>query len=179
MRRYFTRPRGKTRMTDTSQFATAQNPINNDDFIKVAIQLLKAARVSIHFSTFKLEIAGPGIPKRIRPLFEEFKAAAERGVKVLGLVNWRPGRAGVPRTNDYNAHALVAAGAQIRYLKSGRCIHAKIIVIDGRAALIGSHNLSVRSLQSNFEVSLLVENAATAAALAAIIEHYFNDAKAF
>ncbi len=76
-----------------------------DDKMKAAlIHAFTTARKSIKISTFKLELFGKNIPKPVREIAEALTAALTSGVKVEMIVNWKPSRAGVPRTNDYCAN---------------------------------------------------------------------------
>jgi cardiolipin synthase len=53
--------------------------------------------------------------------------------------------------------SLHAAGAKV-LLHGPGVLHAKITLIDGRAALVGSANLDRRSLFLNYEVGALIED---------------------
>jgi phosphatidylserine/phosphatidylglycerophosphate/cardiolipin synthase-like enzyme len=73
-------------------------------------------------------------------------------------MNWDDKFKGVAKTNAAVANAFRAAGVDVRYLPNGRCSHAKILIIDGRQMMIGSHNWSVQSFTRNFEVSVLTDD---------------------
>lgn len=47
----------------------------------------------------------------------------------------------------------------------GAALHAKVLVVDGRRALIGSANLTNRALTANLEAGVLIEDPDVAAAL--------------
>ena len=47
----------------------------------------------------------------------------------------------------------------------GAVLHAKLLIVDGRRALIGSANLTRRALEHNLEAGILLRDAAVAAAL--------------
>jgi phosphatidylserine/phosphatidylglycerophosphate/cardiolipin synthase-like enzyme len=64
----------------------------------------------------------------------------------------------------------------VRALPDNRLIHAKLIIIDTSVAVIGSHNLSVKSCCNNFEVSLMVANGATVAGLQGVYNDIFEKA---
>ncbi len=99
-------------------------------------------------------------------------AAARRGVKVR-LIRPSP----TPRETDEAAHVqeLVAAGAQVAYLDSPR-VHAKIIVVDGRRALIGSMNLTMTSLDFNRELGIIVNDDRLIAQVMQVIERDWQEA---
>jgi cardiolipin synthase A/B len=70
---------------------------------------------------------------------------------------------------------LIAAGVKI-YEYGPRMLHTKALLIDDRAAVIGSANFDHRSFRLNFEVSMLFQNRDVAARLARLIEGEFVNA---
>lgn len=151
-----------------------------DDKLRCAlIHAFKTARTSIKISTFKLELFGKNIPKPVQAIAEALTGALKSGVKTEMLVNWKPSRAGVPRTNDYCANEMIIRGARVRYIASGRCVHSKFVIIDGAYAILGSHNLSVRSFISNFETSIAVNDAAIIEILEKEFDRLFAEGKSF
>jgi phosphatidylserine/phosphatidylglycerophosphate/cardiolipin synthase-like enzyme len=50
-------------------------------------------------------------------------------------------------------------------------------MIDKEKVLLGSHNLSIRSTQNNFELSYLIPDPETVAQVGAIFEKLFSEAK--
>lgn len=153
--------------------------ILDGNFRAALLHAFKTAKTIIQISTFKLELFGKNIPKPVREIAEALTEALKTGVRVEMLVNWKDSRAGVPRTNDCCAVQMIQRGARVRYLASGRCIHAKIVIIDGKYAILGSHNLSVRSMISNFETSVAVNDDITVTALREEFSRLFIDAKSF
>jgi cardiolipin synthase len=94
------------------------------------------------------------------PVVAAFEAAAKRGVEVQFLL---PGN---------NNHPLAAASARRRYARlmaAGACIHewcgmmvhAKTAVADSEIVLVGSSNLDPLSMTRNYELNLLLADAAT------------------
>lgn len=143
------------------------------------VEAFGSAKRKIQISTFKLEIYGKNIPRPVAAIAAALEAALLRGVEVEILLNWRPGRSGVPRTNDYCAIEMINRRAKVRYLPSGRCIHAKIIIIDDVYAILGSHNFSVRSFVSNFEASTEILEPVLVTALSTEFARLFCAAKSF
>ena len=77
--------------------------------------------------------------------------------------------------------ALTAAGVQVRTYASTASlyIHAKMILVDGREAFIGSENFSPPSLESNRELGLTFNDAAIMAQLQAVFTADWNGARLF
>lgn len=61
--------------------------------------------------------------------------------------------------NARSGTALIAAGWKVRTLRGPHVLHEKLLVLDERITLIGSHNLSKASLTSNHDTTLAVESA--------------------
>ncbi len=83
-------------------------------------------------------------------------AAAQRGVEVRFL---GPLRTGEEDLAEPNYRRLRAAGAQVGHL-AAPYVHAKVIVADGKQALVGSINLSHASINKNRELGLVTADAA-------------------
>ncbi|HEU0116967.1 MAG TPA: phospholipase D-like domain-containing protein [Thermomicrobiales bacterium] len=83
--------------------------------------------------------------------------AARRGVQVRLIMSGQP--------NDDNGKQraeLAAAGVQVRLLNR-LYIHAKMILVDGQRAFVGSQNFTATSLDQNREVGIVVDDPAVLA----------------
>jgi cardiolipin synthase len=100
----------------------------------------------------------------------ELLAARERGVRVRVLTG-----------GPYSDHGIVRRAGRRRYgslLQEGigiweyrtRMMHAKVLLVDGHWALVGSTNIDNRSFGLNDEVNLLVSGEALCAQLRAMFE---------
>lgn len=86
----------------------------------------------------------------------ELLAARERGVRVRILTGGPYGDHGiVRRAGRRRFGSLLAAGIEISEY-TPRMMHAKVLLVDGRWALVGSTNIDHRSFGLNDEVNLLV-----------------------
>jgi cardiolipin synthase A/B len=99
------------------------------------------------------------------PLIEALAEAAERGVEVDILV---PGPHADKRVTQLASEAtyseLVSRGVRVwNYQPS--MLHAKVMIVDDTAALIGSSNVNRRSLDHDEEVALVVLDQPTVATL--------------
>ena len=81
-------------------------------------------------------------------------ASAKRGVAVRVVL---PAPTGGQDSNAPGEARISGNGVQVRTLRVPY-VHAKIIVVDGREAFIGSENISTASLDRNREVGLLVQD---------------------
>jgi cardiolipin synthase len=98
------------------------------------------------------------------PTMRALVAAAQRGVDVRLLV---PARCDVPLVGAAARASfprLLRGGVRVlEYLPS--MLHAKTLVADGEAAIVGSANVDIRSFRFNFELGAVAADAAVAASL--------------
>jgi len=153
--------------------------ILDNQFLGIANALIQEAKDEICIATFKLEINDRPRGRRLTEFFDKLIERIKQGIKVRVLFNWHEDRRSVAKTNEYACRTLKNAGADVRYLQANRCCHAKIILIDKQKAVIGSHNLSVRSVDNNFEISYLVPDPESINQLSSIFDKSFYDAKKF
>jgi phosphatidylserine/phosphatidylglycerophosphate/cardiolipin synthase-like enzyme len=81
------------------------------------------------------------------------KAKEGLDVRVL-LHNEAMGRH-LHKVNHKTAGHLRTAGAVVKFGSTGAPLHAKVWLVDSRVAVVGSHNLSVRAVRTNVEVSVV------------------------
>ncbi|MBK4216210.1 cardiolipin synthase [Paracoccus caeni] len=83
------------------------------------------------------------------------RAAARRGVKVTMILPARNDSMVVGATSQGFYYGLLSAGVRIMLFEPG-LLHAKIMTVDGRIAMVGSANLDRRSFELNYEVNMAV-----------------------
>ena len=149
----------------------------DNQYLSVAQALVEQAQKEICISSFKLEITDKPRGRNLKKFFESIIEKAKLGIKVKVLFNWHDDQRSVAKTNYSASIFLKNAGVAIRYLRNNRCCHAKLLMVDKEKVLLGSHNLSVRSTQANFELSYLIPDPETVAQVGALFNHLFEEAK--
>lgn len=149
----------------------------DNQYLSQSIAMINEAQKEICISTFKLERNEKPRGRRLQAFFDAIIQKLKSGVKVKVLFNWHDDKRCVPKTNYAASQSLKRYGADVRHLKNNRCCHAKLILVDKLKALLGSHNLSVRSCENNFELSYLIPDPESISHLSAIFESSFNDAQ--
>lgn len=104
-------------------------------------------------------------------------AAVARGVAVDLIVSRVVDQPLVHLSQSSYYDDLLSAGVRINQFPD-YLLHAKNISIDGRLAVVGSSNVDLRSFQLNEEVSLLLYDAASIAAVEAIQQGYLATSEA-
>ena len=130
----------------------------DEAFLPAAISLISNAKKSIYVSTFKAEIVKKRRGLRLVQFFDILVKKKAEKLDVRFLTNKQSRQGNVPTTNSYVIREMQRQRVPTRYLPNNRCTHAKLIIVDDCLAILGSHNLSVKSCHYNFEVSCFIED---------------------
>jgi phosphatidylserine/phosphatidylglycerophosphate/cardiolipin synthase-like enzyme len=150
----------------------------DEEFLPQAYALIISAKERIDIATFKAEITPKPRGLRLKQFFNLLYERKSQGIQVNFLINWNDTRRSVPLANITAIRELKQHGINVKILHGNRCCHAKILLVDRNRAIIGSHNLSVRSCHNNFEVSYLIEDPASTARLSATYDKILQEAQA-
>lgn len=104
---------------------------------------------------------------------EIIQNAALSGVKVHLMIPSMPDHPFVYQATKYYANEILEAGAEVS-IYTGGFLHAKVIVVDGKIASVGSANLDIRSFKLNFEANAFMYDSNVAKKLEDI---FFEDLK--
>ncbi len=130
-------------------------PRHTGDYSRQAERLIATATRDIRVQQYvvRMDEDGP-----VAGLFAALVAAKARGVDVrVALDKGRLYKSEVPDPkNDAAAAWLAAHGITVVWDEESRTSHAKILLIDQRSALVGSHNWTRAALLDNREASVLL-----------------------
>jgi phosphatidylserine/phosphatidylglycerophosphate/cardiolipin synthase-like enzyme len=138
------------------------------DYVHTMLQEITAAEVSIELllSTGRLDDV---------PLWDSLIAAAQRDVAVrvmLDASDWAPE---ITADNAPVLQALRDGGVEARFDSPAITTHAKLVIIDRRAVVIGSVNWNRYALQEHRQASVLIEDARVAAAFGEYFDRIWTD----
>lgn len=153
--------------------------LSDNEFLPQAFALIDSAKREITLSTFKAEITTKPRGKALADFFKKVIEKAKSGLRVRLILNWNTDRRSCPKTNLYVMQELKKHNIKVKFLRNNRCAHAKIIMADRERAIIGSHNLSVKSCHNNFELSFLTTDPDAVQRLSTIFDHSWNDAQKY
>lgn len=125
------------------------------------IKMISAARKSIYIQTPYF------IPDA--SILDNLRIAALSGVDVRIMIPNKPDHMFVYWATLSYIGELLKAGAKI-YIYENGFIHAKMMIIDGEAASVGTANIDVRSFKLNFEVNAFIYDHETSSRLMTIFE---------
>lgn len=121
-------------------------PIISKEFPKLVVPLIDSALDSIDIIVFDWRFYKNDPANPVSIFNQAIGRAARRGVKVRCLVQ-----------NEGLVDDLKAMGCQARKLQSKRILHTKLILIDKRRIILGSHNYTQHAFSSNHEASIFVD----------------------
>jgi cardiolipin synthase len=132
--------------------------------------------MAIYASRHELVLTTPYfVPEEL--LLKALISAANRGVDVTIIVPARVDSLLVRYASQAHKDELLAAGVRIM-LFDGGLLHTKSITIDGEMALFGSLNLDPRSLQLNFEITLVIYDAQVVSLIRSLQQTYLDQSRA-
>ena len=140
------------------------------DYPKVVIPLLQAAGHKIDVMMYEWKWYSHENAGGVEKFNLAFQAAARRGVKVRALLNIESMGHAITKINSRTEQHLRMAGCEVKFGQIGVATHAKMLIIDDRILILGSHNISKGSFSRNQEASIVVEGGE---AIRAYID-YFN-----
>lgn len=130
-----------------------------DEAYKIEVaEAIKGARKNIRIMMFRAQ-RKVGYGKQEGNIYIFWlKKKVSQGVKVRVLLDITR-RPGMPFKENYIiSRGLMDAGVDCRELGKNRVCHAKVVVIDERIMVVGSHNWTTNSIKRNLEVSLMVKD---------------------
>jgi cardiolipin synthase len=107
-------------------------------------------------------------------LNREIMKAVRRGVKLSAVLNFDHPTGKITRINAQTQGVLQSAGACVKLDTRAQLTHSKMLIIDGEITVIGSHNYSERSMNSNNEASVIIFDRLVAQKYKYNFEQIFN-----
>ncbi len=81
-----------------------------------------------------------------------------KGIKYRILLNIENVQHKITRTNQQTKSNFESVGAKVKFGPLSIITHSKLFIIDDQFVILGSHNLSKRSVMQNDETSILINN---------------------
>lgn len=149
----------------------------DEQFLPAAKELISTAQKFIYIATFKAEIIAKPRGRGLRKFFDTLESRVQRGLDVRVIINRTNPRGSIPLSNFAATQELYKMNIPVRSLRNDRICHAKLLIVDGEAAIVGSHNLSASSCRRNFEVSYLTCDPFMVGQLIGAYEEVWNNAQ--
>jgi phosphatidylserine/phosphatidylglycerophosphate/cardiolipin synthase-like enzyme len=129
----------------------------NEEYFDALIPHLTQAKQEVVVSMF-LFAPGDHENNRANQVREALIGAAKRGVRVQVFLDVSDDEDFSTEANRGVAKDLRRQGITVHFDSPGRTTHTKLVVIDQRYLLLGSHNFTHSALRHNNEASVLIES---------------------
>lgn len=127
-------------------------------YMDVVLPVLKGARSSINVVLYQWKWYSHAGFSKIQRVSLACTAAARRGVKVRVILDMEHQSHPISKINTRTAKALREAGCEVKFSHSSCLTHAKMVTIDDRYLVLGSHNFSNSAFSKNEEASVLIDD---------------------
>lgn len=138
-----------------------------DEYLIAVKLLIEQAQRSVDVLMYRTDLAFSGAVKSSRALGWALVKAKRAGAMVRVVVDFSTPRLAGQWGNVEAARWLAERDVAVRYLSHSQLLHEKLLVVDRRVAVVGSHNWSAASLGSNVEASVGITSEAAVSELAA------------
>ena len=130
--------------------------LKNQEYFSALTAAIDEAKSEIimSFFLFKAGVHKNSLPDRV---LSRLVRAAQKGVKVTVILEKTGGNdRNLDAENKRTKKFLEEKGVQVYFDSPQKTTHTKLVVIDERLVLLGSHNLTQSALKYNNEMSLLI-----------------------
>lgn len=117
------------------------------EFANEAIKLISTAANSIKIIVFDWRWYPTEISSPVQQFNNAIIAARKRGIEVKAITNY-----------DHITAILKKEGIIAKKLYTEKLMHVKLMIVDDRHIIIGSHNYTQNAFSLNLEVSILIKD---------------------
>jgi len=117
------------------------------EYSDAIVRLINAANSTIDILMFDWRVYFADVSSPVSLINQAICSAVKRGVRVRAVLN-----------SQIAQKMLVKNGIDARTLSSKKLLHCKAVVLDGKIAVVGSHNLTSNAMESNFELSAVIHD---------------------
>ena len=137
-------------------------PLSGQTFITELIETVNRAKYSIDIIQYQWNVYPDQPQSHIQRLNRTLLARAGAGIKMRVLLEKGGSERHLTEINMKAAGVLGEAGIIVKLGRTFPITHAKLWIFDDDEVILGSHNLSNRSVTVNWEVSALIKGRAVA-----------------
>jgi len=124
--------------------------IIGSEFPRKVIPLINEAKLSIEIIVFDWRWYPQNPGGSVQLFNQSLVRAVRRKVKIRAITN-----------NNEIISTLTNVGIHAKKVISKKLVHSKMMIIDNRILIMGSHNYTQSAFQMNLETSLIIENQST------------------
>jgi phosphatidylserine/phosphatidylglycerophosphate/cardiolipin synthase-like enzyme len=135
-------------------------PIIGREFFKKVLPAIQQAKKEILIIVYDWRWYPDQIGASIQKFNQEIVRKAKTGVSIKAILNTKE-----------TAKILEEQGIKTNVRDFGGLLHTKLMIIDEKIVIIGSHNYTYNAFETNFEASVMIENEE----IAKIFKNYFQN----
>jgi len=135
-------------------------PLPGRAFAKVLLETINQAKLNIDIIQYQWNFYPGKHDSQMQKINRTLLAKAESGTKIRTLLNKEGRGAHLTAINMRAKKFLSEAGVNVKLGRTFPINHAKLWLFDDDSVILGSHNLSNRSVTVNNEVSVLIKSRA-------------------
>lgn len=132
--------------------------IDDREYFPAVRKLIREAKESIHIVMYMATYTPNKPNSPSNQLLEELVAAHKKGVKVRVVLDQEKLYSDKNHYNDPVYFFLKSSGIRVDYEELYTRTHPKLIIIDGKITVIGSHNWSDSAFKKNRETSVVIKS---------------------
>lgn len=140
----------------TSSIICKITPIISTDYQKIVCELLRGAHRSIDICAYTWKWYAHQSGCLMQQINRTIIEKARQGVKVRVRLNSEQKDHYLTKENSLTSNALRRYPILTKFDNTGTTSHLKMIIIDNEIVIIGSHNLTKRSVSQNHETSVAI-----------------------
>jgi len=133
-------------------------PLPGRTFLPETIQLVRDVQTELQIVLYQWKWEPHQRQSGLQHLNNEVLMAARRGVSVRVLLNKEHEKHHLTNINGLTMRFLQQAGVLCKFGPSFPATHAKLWIFDRGVVVLGSHNLSKRSVFNNDEASVIIKS---------------------
>jgi phosphatidylserine/phosphatidylglycerophosphate/cardiolipin synthase-like enzyme len=144
-----------------NSYNVAENNIillSGDDWAKWFVTEVNQASSSIHLSIYMISDHWRSPELGNLNLVKTLAEAGQRGLTCRCIIDQPHVINRRIKFNTQAARKLQQSGWKIRVMPSNVTLHEKVLILDKRLSVVGSHNISKASALSNFDTSLAIHS---------------------
>jgi len=151
----------------------------DEEYTEELTKRISGATAEILFTQFHIGMKSTDGKSLINEILRGIASASARGVFVSCLMPNIDRKAQYQDGNIRSMEYMTTAGIHCYYMGYEYSIHSKFFLFDKSIAIIGSHNLTDRSLKSTFETSIVTDAENVCKNLSRKYNHLIARAKKF
>ena len=133
-------------------------PLPGSTYLPILRKIIGGAKYSVDIIQYMWSFYPYEKTLPLQQFNQDVMGQIRRGIKYRILLNIESVMHKITRINQQTKKNFEAIGAKVKFGPTSQITHAKLFIIDDQFTILGSHNLSKRSVSRNDEVSVLINN---------------------